>query len=205
MPTTIDRDDVLRLLEAGAQLVDVLPDEEYQNLHLPKALHLPLKRLDRDAAARLETLGFTEVYDYAAGEADWSASGLQLEGKLAKTPRSGDVAEHDVPTCHLTDLVGSVRERAQRAGLARCVVVDGNRVVLGILRRDALEGDPRTTAEVVMQAGPSTFRPDVSLEEMLRYLRDHDLHGALITTNDGILVGWLPRERVEQALASEEQ
>ena len=32
------------------------------------------------AAARLESLGFRQVYDYVAGEADWFASGLPMEG-----------------------------------------------------------------------------------------------------------------------------
>jgi rhodanese-related sulfurtransferase len=37
MPTEIFRDEVRRLLTDGAQLVDVLPSQEYQDLHLPLA------------------------------------------------------------------------------------------------------------------------------------------------------------------------
>lgn len=54
MPTDIQRDEVQRLLQQGAQLVEVLPAEEYEAEHLPGALNIPLKRLDRQTTERLE-------------------------------------------------------------------------------------------------------------------------------------------------------
>ena len=52
MPTVIDRHELRRLLdEEHAQLVEVLPRAEYDEEHLPGAIHLPLKQLDGDAAA----------------------------------------------------------------------------------------------------------------------------------------------------------
>ena len=54
MPTPTDRDGVQRLLAEGAQLVDVLPEENYENEHLPGAINLPLKNLDAETARRLE-------------------------------------------------------------------------------------------------------------------------------------------------------
>lgn len=51
MPTTADRDRVLRLVEHGAQLVEVLPRHGHDEEHLPDALHLPLKSLDQHTAA----------------------------------------------------------------------------------------------------------------------------------------------------------
>jgi rhodanese-related sulfurtransferase len=52
MPTVIDRKGVLRLVQdEGAQLVEVLPTDEYVDEHLPDAVHLPLKSLDATAAA----------------------------------------------------------------------------------------------------------------------------------------------------------
>lgn len=54
MPATVDRDEVLRLLEHGAQLAEVLPRQEYDEEHLPDAIHLPLKTLDRRAAGALD-------------------------------------------------------------------------------------------------------------------------------------------------------
>ena len=53
MPTVIDRERLCRLLDVdGAQLVEVLPRAEYDDEHLPGAIHLPLKQLDAAAAAR---------------------------------------------------------------------------------------------------------------------------------------------------------
>ncbi len=54
MPTEIDRHEVQRLLAAGAQLVDVLPPEEYEAEHLPGAISIPLKTLDRQTTAPLD-------------------------------------------------------------------------------------------------------------------------------------------------------
>lgn len=49
----IDRDRLLELLEEGAQLVEVLPAAEYELLHLPGAVSLPLKDFSRSAAREL--------------------------------------------------------------------------------------------------------------------------------------------------------
>ena len=53
MPTEIGRGEVQRLLREGAQLVEVLPAEEYAEEHLPRAINIPLKDLDAGSAARL--------------------------------------------------------------------------------------------------------------------------------------------------------
>ena len=54
MPTTVDRDDVRRLLAAGAQLVEVLPAAEFEEEHLPGAINIPLKTLDAETTRQLE-------------------------------------------------------------------------------------------------------------------------------------------------------
>ena len=46
--------EVKRLLEQGAQLVDVLGADEFAHDHLPGAINIPLKQLDATAAARLD-------------------------------------------------------------------------------------------------------------------------------------------------------
>ena len=53
MPETIFRDGVRELLEERAQLVDVLPREEYEESHLPGAISIPLKELDRETTSGL--------------------------------------------------------------------------------------------------------------------------------------------------------
>ena len=62
MPTPIDRDQVQRLLEQGAQLVEVLPEDEYEEEHLPGALSIPLKRLDARTTASLAKAAPVVVY-----------------------------------------------------------------------------------------------------------------------------------------------
>jgi rhodanese-related sulfurtransferase len=54
MVAKIDRDEVQRLLREGAQLVEVLPPAEYEQEHLPGALNIPLKQLDRETTAQLQ-------------------------------------------------------------------------------------------------------------------------------------------------------
>jgi rhodanese-related sulfurtransferase len=49
MPATIDRDEVLRLTAAGAQLVEVLPAKEFAEDHLPGAINLPLRKIEVEA------------------------------------------------------------------------------------------------------------------------------------------------------------
>lgn len=53
MPIEVTRDEVQRLLATGAQLVDVLPADEYTAEHIAGAVNLPLKALNRETAARL--------------------------------------------------------------------------------------------------------------------------------------------------------
>ncbi len=62
MPTSIDRSDVQRLIEEGAQLVEVLPPAEYEEMHLPGAINIPLKSLSRETTAKLERDRPTIVY-----------------------------------------------------------------------------------------------------------------------------------------------
>jgi rhodanese-related sulfurtransferase len=63
MPTRlIDRLEVGRLVERGAQLVEVLPEEEYAYEHLPGAVNVWLRDLDRVAPRRLDRAKPVIVY-----------------------------------------------------------------------------------------------------------------------------------------------
>jgi rhodanese-related sulfurtransferase len=63
MPTPIDRDDVQRLLrEEHAQLVEVLPVDEFEDEHLPGAINIPLKTLDAESTAPLDSQRPVIVY-----------------------------------------------------------------------------------------------------------------------------------------------
>jgi CBS domain-containing protein len=146
------------------------------------------------AAWRLESLGFGDVYDYVAGKLDWMAAGLPTEGNNAGRARAGEVARKDVPTCGLKERLGAVRDRVRELGWDAAVVVNEQRVVLGLLRSKELDADGELLIEQAMRPGPSTFRPFVSIEEIARFLVEHELESSPVTTSDGRLVGLLLRE-----------
>jgi rhodanese-related sulfurtransferase len=52
--TGIGIDEVQRLISFGAQLVEVLPEPEYVEAHLPGAINIPLKQLTAETAGRLD-------------------------------------------------------------------------------------------------------------------------------------------------------
>jgi len=54
VPRDIDRTELQRLVERGAQLVEVLPKEEYEEEHLPGAINITLRKLDEEARERLD-------------------------------------------------------------------------------------------------------------------------------------------------------
>jgi rhodanese-related sulfurtransferase len=65
MPTPIDRAELERLLrEEHAQLVEVLPPDEYEDEHLPGAINIPLKTLDAETTRQLDPLRPVIVYCY---------------------------------------------------------------------------------------------------------------------------------------------
>lgn len=64
MSVTIGRDEVRRLVAEGAQLVEVLPAQEYEEEHLPGAINIPLKKLDRQTAAQVPLEHPVIVYCY---------------------------------------------------------------------------------------------------------------------------------------------
>jgi rhodanese-related sulfurtransferase len=54
MAREIDREQVRRFMEQGAQIVDVLPAQEYGEEHLPGAINLPLRRIEAEASQVLD-------------------------------------------------------------------------------------------------------------------------------------------------------
>jgi rhodanese-related sulfurtransferase len=175
MPTPIDRDELQRLRrEEHAQLVKVLPADEFDDEHPPGAINIPLKTLDRDstasldrrrpvivycydyqcdvsprAASRLEGLGFSRVYDYVAGKADRGSFRLPLEARADSSTRVGGVARADAPTCRRDELVADVAERVG-AEWQVCVFTNGESTWKGL---ETLVGD-RLTALDRAAVGP---------------------------------------------------
>jgi rhodanese-related sulfurtransferase len=65
MPSPIDRAQLQRLLrEEDAQLVEVLPAGDFEDEHLPSAVNIWLKELDRRSAAVLDPSRPVIVYCY---------------------------------------------------------------------------------------------------------------------------------------------
>ena len=65
MPRSIDRHELQQLLaEQEAQLIEVLPAAEYADEHLPGAISIPLKQLDRQSTSRLDRARPVIVYCY---------------------------------------------------------------------------------------------------------------------------------------------
>ena len=152
------------------------------------------------AASRLEALGFTDVYDYAGSKADWFANGLPRQGTSAEVPWAGDLARDDAPTCAPDERLADVRERVVAAGVDSCVVVDGDRVVAGVLRGDALAKDPAGQAEDVMELGPSTIRPSKPVEMLLTLRSQQGVKSWIVASSRGVYLGVLYRDDAQRAL-----
>jgi rhodanese-related sulfurtransferase len=209
----IDYQGLRSLLDHGAQLVEVLPAEEYAEEHLPGAINIPLKQLDADstaqldkgrpvivycwdylcdmsprAAARLDSLGFEAVYDYAPSKVDYLARGLPREGEKANEQRAADLMRDGVVRCRLGDRIDRVLAEVE-APFGFALVLNDHGVLLGRLRGSTLKEDGTATAEEEMEGGPSTIRADTSVEKLRERLEGGGLNFAVVTTPDGVLMG----------------
>jgi rhodanese-related sulfurtransferase len=217
MARTVDLPGVQELLEHGAQLVEVLPSEEYEELHLPGAVNLPLKELDAEraeqldrarpvivycwdalcdmsprAATRLAQLGF-EVYDYALSKVDWMSHGLPMEGTAAQRPTALSFVRDDVSTCGLEDRAEAIKQSIDASSYGFALVL-ADRVVLGRVRRSRLEeASEDATAEQLMEPGPSTTRPHTDPNELARQLQRSGASTAIVSTPEGELIGVVRR------------
>jgi len=54
MASGVDLEGLQELIAQGAQVVEVLPEPEYKEVHLPGALNIPLKQLDADTTQVLD-------------------------------------------------------------------------------------------------------------------------------------------------------
>jgi len=149
------------------------------------------------AAWRLESLGFGEVYDYVGSKMEWVGAGLPWEGSEASQPKLADLATADVARCALDDTVGVVRAVLGQGPV--CLVVNEERIVLGLVRAEALGPDDDRPVSEVMAEGPSTYRPHVPAAEMAERLDKHPQPSVLVTTLDGRLVGMASAEDITEA------
>lgn len=142
------------------------------------------------------------MYDYVAGKKDWLARGLPSEGEKADRPSVRHVARNDVVTCDLGERVGDVHERVKGSPYGFALVVDAAGCLLGRLRSSSLrECDPDSTADEVMEAGPSTVRLDTELAGLVKRLEERGLGFAIATDPDGRLAGVVRRSDAQAYLA----
>lgn len=139
------------------------------------------------------------MYDYAAGKEDWSAAGLPVEGHVLEHPRAMD-ALSEVATCRLSDTVGAARSQLNEGDRRTVIVTAEDGVVLGRLRREALQADGETPVEDVMEIGPTTFRANVLLQPLVERMHEKKVGSVVITNADGQLLGMLYRDEGEQVL-----
>jgi rhodanese-related sulfurtransferase len=50
----LQRQEVQDLIGKGAQVVEVLPPEEFEEDHLPGAINMPLRKIETEAAKKLD-------------------------------------------------------------------------------------------------------------------------------------------------------
>lgn len=148
------------------------------------------------AGSRLVSLGFPSVHDYVAGKVDWLAHGLPCEGSLAGVPTAGTRMRSDVATARLDEPVGDVRDRVDASRHGFALVLDDDGVLLGRLRRVALDADPRAVAAAVMEPGPATIRPHKPAAQVVEGLTARGQLSRIVTDPSGRLLGVVHRDDV---------
>ena len=138
------------------------------------------------AAWRLERLGFSPIYDYVAGKADWLAAGLPTIRADGSQRRALDVADREPSTCAPDTPV------ADLAAGGAVVVVNDAGVVLGRVDDDTRRRMGRT-AEDVMRPGPATVRADEPLDPLLERITARGVEEMIVTTPEGRLLGVVRR------------
>jgi rhodanese-related sulfurtransferase len=208
VPRAIGIADVDRLLAEGAQLVEVLPRDEFAWAHLPGAKNIPLKELEAHvdeldravpvivychdyvcdlsprAAWRLEHLGFSDAFDYAVSKMDWLARGRDYEGTADLVTRHLD---RDVARCTPATPLDEVRAAVGRAGI--CVVTNEAGIVFGAVDAKTLSSREGSTAEGVMRPGVSTVRPSEERDKLDERLTSHKIERIVVTDLEGKLLG----------------
>src|SRR5260370_17635258 len=144
------------------------------------------------AACRLEALGFTEVYDFVGGKADWLAAGLPSEGEQAEQPRAGRAADLDVPTCGLDETLHDIARRLHGAAADTAIVVNADQIVLGRLRLGHFPESSDEPTATAMEEGPTTVRASEPLEALLERMGTRGTTQVTVTTPEGRLLGVAP-------------
>ena len=139
------------------------------------------------AAWRLDAAGFTPVYDYTDGKADWLAADLPFDGHAQLV---GRLARRQVPTVTGDGTVAAALEQIEAVGFGPVVVLNPAGIVLGALRREQLEqAGADTPVAGLVQFGITTVRPSEQVADLVRRMGRRGVSRVLVTRSDGTLVG----------------
>jgi CBS domain-containing protein len=155
------------------------------------------------AAWQLETMGFTDVYDFVDGKVEWISHGLPMEGDGPHCAVAGVVADRDaVLACRIGDSVADVARALDAVPHDYCVVLNDHDIVLGRMRKKNVQGSADTTVEHVMESGPTTVRAGEPAEGLLERMRTKNVPAVLVTTNKGRLLGTVTQKALERLLSA---
>jgi hypothetical protein len=133
---------------------------------------------------------------------DWVAFGLPTDGRKARVSRVTAAMRVDIPTCGPRDRIGDTHVKVRGKGWDICAVVNDEQIVLGLLYGEVWSAPAGTIVEDLMSSGPPTTRPSTFLDEMVERLHRRKTPGILITSSDGVLMGYLWTSEAETMLAS---
>ena len=212
-----DTEQVRALIDAGAQVIEVLPETAWRAEHLPGARNIPLPQMRAEAlrgldpaeptvvycydhecdlsaraAARLEVLGFTDVYDYVASKTAWLGACLPAEGEISPDDRVGSRVR-PAPTCSPDATIGEVAASLKGDGTTVVIVLDHDDVVLGALHPNAAELPADTPVLTAADPGPATVRPSITRRELAESMDKHGQHHMIVSTYGGRLLGVVRR------------
>jgi CBS domain-containing protein len=158
------------------------------------------------AAWRLESLGFQRVIDYVPGKQGWYEEGRPRQGASEAETWLSDLASSDIPQCRPGDRIGDLRKRLQPDGFLGCVVLNEQNIVLGVLRKKALEqAAPDAAVADAMEPAPKTYRPNAKLTDLVKAMRERDIKTfTLVTTSGGAFLAAISRADAEATLQHDE-
>src|SRR5437870_5246965 len=112
--------------------------------------------------------------------------GMPTEGDVSKETIK-DHLRKEVPTCSLDQELDDLKLSGSDDWHI-CVIINANRIVLGLLDLNTTK-ITQGTIEDVMKPAPPTLRPSVSVDEALAYFEESKLTFALVTKPTGELMG----------------
>jgi CBS domain-containing protein len=139
------------------------------------------------AAWRLEAAGFSPVYEYVAGKADWLAADLPFEGTAEL---AGMFTRRGVATVGERTPVAEALRLLDVQGFGPVVVLNQADVVTGAAYGHNLQS-AAADAEVgtVLRFGVSTVRPSEDAAALAHRMGHAEVTRVVVTRSDGTLVG----------------